>query len=90
MTTLGVTLALVVLIVLAFATTWRVLTGPTLPDRLLAGDLTIAIVTFILAMVAVLGGSEFYLDAALVAALLAFTSTIVLAKFISEGKVFEE
>lgn len=86
----GASLALYTLVLLAFATTWRVLTGPTLPDRLLAGDLTIAIVTFILAVASVLGGSEFYLDAALVAALLAFTSTIVLAKFISEGKVFEE
>lgn len=86
----AVTIALFVLVALAVATTWRVLSGPTLPDRLLAGDLTIAIITFILALAGVLGGSEFYLDAALVAALLAFTSTIVLAKFISEGKVFEE
>lgn len=82
--------ALVILVVLAFFTTWRVLAGPTLPDRLLAGDLTIAILTFILAVASVLGGSEFYLDAALAAALLAFTSTIVLAKFIAKGKVFEE
>lgn len=82
--------ALLVLIVLAGATTWRVLTAPTLPDRLLAGDLTIAILTFILALGAVLGGSEYYLDAALVTALLAFTSTVVLAKFIAVGKVFEQ
>lgn len=86
--TLALQGALLILFVLAFATTWRVLTGPTLPDRLLAGDLTIALLTFILAIGAVLGGSEFYLDGALVAALLAFTSTVVLAKFIATGKVF--
>ncbi|MNS04267.1 putative monovalent cation/H+ antiporter subunit F [compost metagenome] len=83
-------LAMLILIGLAVATTWRVLTGPTLPDRLLAGDLTIALLTFILAVAAVKGGSEFYLDAAMVAALLAFTSTIVLVKFVARGRVFEE
>ncbi len=81
--------ALFSLVLLALATTWRVIAGPTLPDRLLAGDLTIAILTFILAVAAVLGGSEFYLDAALVAALLAFSSTVVLAKFIDTGRSFE-
>lgn len=83
------TLALFMLIVLAFATTWRVVAAPTLPDRLLAGDLTIAILTFVLALVGVMGGSEFYLDAALAAALLAFTSTVFMAKFIGRGRVLE-
>ena len=83
-------LALVILVLLALASTWRIVTGPSLPDRLLAGDLTIALLTFILAVAAVLGGSEYYLDAALVAALLAFTSTIILAKFIASGRVMEE
>ena len=90
MVTTLLNLALLILILLTFATAWRVLAGPTLPDRLLAGDLTIALMTFILAVAAVRGGSEFYLDAALVAALLAFTSTIVLAKFVAKGQVVEE
>ncbi|MBO9540188.1 hypothetical protein J7643_06310 [bacterium] len=81
--------ALVVLVLLALATTWRVVTGPTIPDRLLAGDLTVAILTFVLAIAAILGSSEFYLDAALVAAFLAFTSTIVLTRFIDSGRVFD-
>lgn len=82
--------AQVILVLLTLAATWRVLTGPSLPDRLLAGDLSIALLTFILAIAAVQGGSEFYLDAALVAALLAFTSTIILAKFVARGRVMEE
>jgi multicomponent Na+:H+ antiporter subunit F len=83
-------IALLILVLLALASTWRVITGPSLPDRLVAGDLTIALLTFILAVAAVLGGSEFYLDAALVAALLAFTSTIILAKFIARGHLMED
>lgn len=82
--------ALVILVVLALAASWRIASAPSLPDRLLAGDLTIAILTFILAVSAVLEGSELYLDAALVAAFLAFTSTIVLAKFIARGSVMDE
>lgn len=81
--------ALPILGLLALATTWRVISGPTMPDRLLAGDLTISLLTFVMAVAAVLGGSEVYLDMALVAALLAFTGTIVLAKFISTGRVFD-
>jgi len=83
-------IALIILVLLALAATWRIATAPSLPDRLLAGDLTIAMLTFILAVAAILGGSEYYLDAALVAALLAFTSTIILAKFIARGHVMEE
>lgn len=89
MVKLSLLVALGILVVLALFATVRVVTGPTLPDRLVAGDLTIALLTFILAVAAALGGSQFYLDAALAAALLAFTSTVVLAKFIAEGRVLE-
>jgi multicomponent Na+:H+ antiporter subunit F len=79
--------ALCLLILLTLATTWRVATGPTLPDRLLAGDLTIALLTFLLAVIGTLGGSEYYLDAALAAALLAFTTTLFVATFVATGRV---
>jgi multicomponent Na+:H+ antiporter subunit F len=89
MVTISLLVALGILVLLTLLATVRVVTGPTLPDRLVAGDLTIALLTFVLAVAAALGGSEFYLDAALAAALLAFTSTVVLAKFIAEGRVLE-
>lgn len=88
--TLLLLIALVILVVLALAASWRIASAPSLPDRLLAGDLTIALLTFILAVSAALEGSGFYLDAALVAAFLAFTSTIVLAKFIARGSIMED
>jgi multicomponent Na+:H+ antiporter subunit F len=89
MVTNSLLVALGILVILTLLATVRVVTGPTLPDRLVAGDLAIALLTFVLAVAAALGGSEFYLDAALTAALLAFTSTVVLAKFIAEGRVLE-
>lgn len=89
MVTNSLLVALGILVMLTLLATVRVVTGPTLPDRLVAGDLAIALLTFVLAVAAALGGSEFYLDAALAAALLAFTSTVVLAKFIAEGRVLE-
>lgn len=84
------TLALGVLVLLTLLTSWKAVTGPGLPDRLVAGDLTIALLTFVLALAAIRGGSDFYLDAALAAALMAFTSTTALAKFLSSGSVLEE
>lgn len=74
---------------LCLLTTIRVADGrASFPDRLLAGDLTIALLTFVLAVLSALSGSEVYMDAALVAALLAFVATVALARFITEGKVF--
>jgi len=82
------TIAIAFLVGLAGLTTLRVVdTRASLLDRLLAGDLTISLLTFILGGAAALYGSEVYLDAALVAGLLAFVATIVLARFIGEGSV---
>ncbi len=81
------TAMLAVLVALALLTVARIPVAETLPDQLLAGDMTIALLTFILAIVGALQGSDLYLDAALVAALLAFTGTVTLARFLATGRV---
>lgn len=87
--TVVLSIAITVLVGLAGLTTLRVVDARvSLPDRLLAGDLTVSILTFILGGAAALFGSEVYLDAALVAGLLAFVATVALARFIGEGEVF--
>ncbi len=87
--TLVLSVAIAILVGLAGLTTLRVVDArASLPDRLLAGDLTISLLTFILGGAAALFGSEVYLDAALVAGLLAFVATVALARFIGEGSVF--
>ncbi|MDQ1117793.1 MULTISPECIES: K+/H+ antiporter subunit F [Pseudoxanthomonas] len=68
---------------------WRLLRGPTVADRILALD-TLS-VTFIAALM-LLGmhlDSPVYFEAALVVAMLGFSSTVVLCKFVLRRDVFE-
>lgn len=69
------------------AVLWRVLTGPTMLDRLTAGAMGGNILTFVLAVAGALKGSAFYYDAALATALLSVSSTIILSKFIGTGRI---
>lgn len=68
---------------------WRLLKGPALVDRVLALD-TLYINT--LALLVLLGirlRTELYFEAALVIALLGFSSTVVLSKYLLRGTVVE-
>ena len=63
-------------------TTYRLLKGPTLPDRVVALDLISILLVAILTLFALSSQVETYLDAALVLALVAFLGTVALARFI--------
>ena len=68
---------------------WRLLAGPSLPDRLLALD-TLAINA--VALVVLLGlrwQTGMLFEAALIIAMLGFVSTVALARFITRGDVME-
>jgi multisubunit Na+/H+ antiporter MnhF subunit len=82
------TAAFVLLLLLEVALVWRTVRAPSEPDRLIAGSLAANVLTFVLLVAALLGGSELYFDAVLAAALLSFSGTIVIAKWISTGEVF--
>lgn len=68
---------------------WRLLGGPTLPDRILALD-TLAINA--VALVVLLGirwQTAMLFEAALIIAMLGFVSTVALARFVCRGDVME-
>lgn len=68
---------------------WRLLAGPSLPDRVLALD-TLAINA--VALVVLLGlrwQTGMLFEAALIIAMLGFVSTVALARFITRGDVME-
>ena len=68
---------------------WRLLAGPSLPDRLLALD-TLAINA--VALVVLLGlrwQTGLLFEAALIIAMLGFVSTVAVARFITRGDVME-
>ncbi len=83
----ALTVALALLVLLEAAALWRTVRAPTMADRILAGTLAGNILTFILLAAGVLGGSELYLDAVLAAVLLSFSSTIVVAKWVTEKRL---
>ncbi len=84
-TVLLVLLGILVLCVLA--TSMKVVVGPGMPDRLMAAGVSTHILTFILAIAGVYGKSDLLFDAALVTALVSFSATVVMAKYLVRDKV---
>jgi multicomponent K+:H+ antiporter subunit F len=68
---------------------WRLLAGPSAPDRILALDtLYINAVAFII-LLGVRTGSADYFEAALLIALFGFVATVALARFVLRGDVMD-
>ena len=68
---------------------WRLLRGPTVPDRILASD-TLSVTA--IAELMLLGmhlGSAIYFEAALVVAMLGFGSTVALSKYVLRRDIVE-
>ena len=81
-----------VMVALALAlalSAWRLLRGPSLPDRALALD---TLYINALALLVVLGlwlETKAYFEAAMLIALLGFVGTAVMAKFVMRGDIVE-
>lgn len=74
------------LLALAFcASFWRVVVGPTLPDRVIALDMAATVVVALMLTHCVQTGSAYYIPAAISIALLSFVGTVSLALYISKG-----
>ncbi len=76
------TALLAVALILAF---FRVLRGPSLPDRIIALDLMASLVVGILAVHSIRTGEYVYLTAGIALALISFIGTVALALFIRRG-----
>jgi multicomponent K+:H+ antiporter subunit F len=68
---------------------WRLVKGPSTPDRILALD-TLAINTIALVMlIGIATASPAYFDAALLIAMMGFVGTVALCKFLLGGDIIE-
>lgn len=74
--------ALLVLGLSFFLTVWRVVKGPTLPDRVLALDMLVGIVIGFIALIAIRTGFTLYIDIAISLGLVGFLATVAFARFI--------
>ncbi len=61
---------------------WRILRGPTLPDRVLGLDLMSIVLLCFGALFALATGESAFLDVALTLALIGFLGTVALARYI--------
>jgi len=75
-------LALFLMCLAFFLTAYRVISGPTLPDRIVALDMLVAIAIGFLAVVAIKTGFNLYVDIAIALGLVGFLATVAFARFV--------
>src|SRR5699024_12830773 len=68
---------------------YRILKGPSLPDRLIMLDAFTVTLISVTALLSVLFGTEYFMEIILLIAIISFIGTIAFAKFIEKGKVME-
>ncbi len=85
---IAVKLVLLAMVSLLIPASYRVIVGQTLPDRLQAFDLITTLLIGITVMLALVEGTQVYVDMAIALAAFAFIGTISIARYISEGRVF--
>lgn len=80
-------IALGLLSVSFLITVFKVIKGPTLPDRILALDMLVAVAIGFIAVMAIKTGFTLYIDIAIALGLVGFLATVAFARFIlARGK----
>ena len=62
--------------------------GPTIPDRVIAVDAMTTVIVVILGIYSYMQESAFFMDVALVLAIISFVGTVTISKYLDEGAVF--
>lgn len=74
---------------LTFLCGYRVITGPTIPDRVVALDTIGTNVVAIAVLYALATGQSLFVMVALLLAIIGFVSTTVVAMYVGEGDIIE-
>jgi len=81
--------ALVVLMLSSFLCLYRIAKGPTAPDRTVAIDILGTLLVGFCCVFALLYGRDWFMNIAIVWALMSFIGTIALAKYL-QGRFYDE
>ncbi|MBU1664288.1 MAG: K+/H+ antiporter subunit F [Gammaproteobacteria bacterium] len=68
---------------------WRLLRGPSAPDRILALDTLYVNTIALLVLLGIHLGSALYFEAALLIAMMGFVGTVALCKYLLRGDIIE-
>ena len=81
--------ALVLTAALTLLASYRVIKGPTVPDRVVALDTIATNVVAIAALFALVTGEGLFVTVSLVLAIIGFISTIAVSQYVVEGDIIE-
>ncbi|GAB4446741.1 MAG: hypothetical protein OHK0041_05950 [Anaerolineales bacterium] len=81
-------IVLIAHLLMALAAAWRVWRGENSVSRLAGLDLASTLTIAILVIISIIRANIIYIDVAIAAAALSYISTIALAKYISDQRVF--
>ena len=79
---LSVQIALIILSAAFLVTVFKVIKGPTLPDRILALDMLVGTAIGFIAAIGIKTGFTLYLDIAITLGLVGFLATVAFARFV--------
>jgi multicomponent K+:H+ antiporter subunit F len=89
MLTTAVNIALFLLGTAIALNLWRLVIGPSLPDRILALDTMYINTIALLVLFGIYQGSTVYFEAALLIAVMGFVGTVALSKYLLRGDIIE-
>ncbi len=78
---------LISLSMLAFV--YRLIIGPSIPDRIVALDAIGVALICIIALISILADTSYFLEIILLLAILAFIGTVAFAKFLEKGEIIQ-
>jgi len=89
MLSIALTVALVLVAGALGLSLWRLLRGPSAPDRILALDTLYINAIALIVLLGIRLGSDLYFEAALLIALMGFVGTVALCKYLLRGDIIE-
>jgi len=87
MNSLLLDLALLFMVFAMIPCVYRVIKGPTVPDRVIAVDAMTTVIVVMLGVYSFVQGSVFFMDVALVLSIISFVGTVTISKYLDEGVV---
>jgi len=89
MLSIAVPIALGLVTAAGLLSAWRLVWGPSLPDRILALDTLYIDAIALLVLLGIHLGSALYFEAALLIALMGFVGTVAFCKYLLRGDIIE-
>lgn len=91
MIALSIDFAFIVLAISLAFCFYRLIVGPTLPDRVVAMDTITTVIIAMIAIYCIKESNAIFYDAILVLSILGFVGTVSMAKFLAKGgKIFDQ